>query len=57
MSCQGCVSNITKVLNENGYDKLDFDLDNKTLKVDNNEIYENSIVKILRRANYPAEIK
>lgn len=57
MSCQGCVSNITKALNENGFNGLAFDLNNKTVTVSNEEIDEKVLLKTLRRANYPAETK
>lgn len=54
MSCEGCVKNITKGLNEIGITELNFDLPNKNVEISDQNIDEKNILKTLKRMNYPA---
>lgn len=56
MNCEGCISNITRGLNEIGLTELDFDLSSKNVSVNGEHLNEKEILKTLKRINYPATI-
>lgn len=56
MTCEGCISNIKKVLNSIDACNLGFDLKSKLVFIKNNNIDEKLILKTLKRAGYSALI-
>ncbi|MBC7472835.1 MAG: heavy-metal-associated domain-containing protein [Candidatus Sericytochromatia bacterium] len=56
MSCNGCISNITKGLESIEHSNLNFDLSQKNLVISGDNLDQKDILKTLKRINYPASV-
>ncbi len=56
MSCDGCISNITKGLEGIKHSNINFDLNQKILVISGDELDQKDILKTLKRINYPASV-
>lgn len=56
MVCNGCVKTISQKLSEIGLNNPEFNLEEKKLFLEADQLNEKEILKTLRRANYPATV-